>query len=298
MAGFHLSSRGEIDIPQNDPLVKMQFPNEPPDLRFPGALIALESVSFKYKGAKDTTLQGVSMAIHLGDRIGLVGANGTGKSTLVKLVVANDVNPAVPTNGTIMKHPRLRIGYYSQHATEELQQLGKSNVGLTALSHLIAHAGTDLPEPKARALLGGVGLPGRLASDVPLASLSGGQRVRLAIAKLMWSPPQLLVLDEVTTHLDADTIIALIDALKQFDGAILVVSHDRFFVRCVVQGEKVVRAGDDDAEDQDDSSDDEDDVKRRRVVYRMLKGNIKELPGGMAQYEEIASKSAKSSMGS
>lgn len=296
MAGYSLTNRAEIEIPQNNPLVQMSFPAVPPDLRFPGALVTFANVSFKYPKAKDKVLQDVSLAVHLGDRIGFAGANGSGKSTLVKLAIANENEPTAlqPTNGTITRHPRLRIGYFSQHTTEELEELGTSRPELTALSHLMEVAGADLPEPKARGLLSAMGLPGRIASDIPLGSLSGGQRVRLALAKLVWTPPQLLVLDEVTTHLDADTIFALIHTLKMFQGALIVVTHDRFFMRCVVEREKVVKRGDDDGSEDssDEEADEEVEETRRRVVYRIVKGAVKELPRGMAQYEEIAARSA------
>ena len=290
---FHLTSRSQIEIPRNDSLVKMTFPTTPPDLPFPGALVSLNDVSFRHCQAKNFTLQNVNFAIHLGDRVGLVGANGTGKSTLVKLAVGEAA--FAPTTGTVTRHPRLRIGYFSQHATEELEQLSSSDTGrsVTALSHLMEIAGGDLQESKARALLGGMGLPGRLASEVPIADLSGGQRVRLALAKLMWSPPQLLVLDEVTTHLDADTIVALVIALKKFAGAVLCVTHDRFFMRCAIEGQKISKPGEDEEDNASSDSDEEIEETRRRTVFRMFKGNIRELPRGMAQYEEIAGRSAE-----
>jgi len=296
LGGYHLTGRAEIDIPQNDPLVKMAFPSVPPDLRFPGALVTFLDVSFTYPKAKEPVLKNVSLAIHLGDRIGFAGANGSGKSTLVKLGIADEHKSSDlrPSSGSITKHARLRIGYFSQHITEELEELGASRPDLTTLSYLMEVAGPDLPESKARGLLSAMGMPGRVASDVRLGSLSGGQRVRLALAKLVWTPPQLLVLDEVTTHLDADTIVALINTLKGFQGALLVVTHDRFFMRSVVEGKKVVTRGDD---GDDEDSDEDDEVEeleeaRKRVVYRIVKGSVKELPGGMNQYEEIAARSA------
>src|SRR5690606_9923407 len=100
----------------------------------------------------------------------------------------------------------------------------------------------------------------------------------------IWSSPHLLILDEVTTHLDFDTIVGLVEALEDWKGALLVVTHDRYFMRCVVEGEP---ARDDDEEDEDSTK---DDVKPG-VVYRMLKaGKLKKLEGGMNQYEEIARK--------
>jgi ATPase subunit of ABC transporter with duplicated ATPase domains len=104
---------------------------------------------------------------------------------------------------------------------------------MTALGHIMDCIGDGAQEKDARAVLGGLGLHGPTVSDVPLVLLSGGQKVRVALAKLLWPPPQLLILDEVTTHLDADTILGLVMALKEYDGALLVVTHDRFFMRYV-----------------------------------------------------------------
>jgi ATP-binding cassette subfamily F protein 3 len=100
---------------------------------------------------------------------------------------------------------------------------------LTALRHVMDSGAEAIHEKDARQVLGGLGLHCHTVSDVPLVTLSGGQKVRVALAKLLWPPPQLLVLDEVTTHLDVDTILGLVLALRKYDGAILVVTHDRFF---------------------------------------------------------------------
>ena len=291
LAGYHTTSRAGIDIPQDDRQVKMSFPYQPPDLRFPGALLHIENLSFTYPEAKTPTLHSVNLAVHLGDRIGLVGANGTGKSTLVALAVGQDHGGLQTTAGVISRHPRLRLGYFSQHATEELGRIKETKGQVpTALSYLVAAAGGALSESKARSILGDMGLPGRLAADVPTVALSEGQRVRLALAELMWNPPQLLILDEITTHLDVDTIVVLIEALEAFEGAILCVTHDRFFMRCVVEDERPAPPNKE--EEVNVSSPKESADKLRRIVYRMVKGRIKELPGGMRQYAEIAQRAA------
>jgi len=121
-------------------------------------------------------LQDISLSIHMGDRIGIFGLNGSGKSTLVKLLVGE----TKPNSGTLTLHPRLKLGYYSQHAVEKLQELGVSDPDLTALALLLKEtASAEVDEGQVRALLGTLGLPGRLASDVPIRKLSGGQLVRL-----------------------------------------------------------------------------------------------------------------------
>lgn len=231
LGGYHLSRRAQIEVPEFDPPVKLGFPRQPPDLRFPGALVSLEKVSFAYPGRRAApVLVDVDLTIHPGERVGLAGLNGSGKSTLVALITGS----AAPTKGTVTRHPRALFGCFSQQSVEDLTALGAQRKELTALSHLMEHAGSDMTEKDARRMLGSVGLQGQIASDVPLALLSGGQKVRLALAKLLWPPPQLLILDEVTTHLDADTILGLVNAMREYDGAVLVVTHDRFFMRYVI----------------------------------------------------------------
>jgi ATP-binding cassette subfamily F protein 3 len=233
LGGYHLSNRAEIEVPDFDPPAQLAFPKQPPDLRFPGALANLEKVSFAYPGRKkNPILTDVDLTIHPGARIGLAGLNGSGKTTLVSLIMGGDDNQGlVPSSGTITRHARVRMGRFSQQSVEDISAIASSQAQLTALRHLMETAGPDIQEKDARGLLGGLGLQGQTVSDVPLVLLSGGQKVRVALAKLLWPPPQLLILDEVTTHLDSDSIMALVLALREYEGAVLVVTHDRFFMR-------------------------------------------------------------------
>ncbi|KAF2825101.1 ABC transporter ATP-binding protein uup-1 [Ophiobolus disseminans] len=235
LGGYHLTNRAEIEVPDFDPPTQLTFPNQPPDLRFPGALVNLEKVGFAYPGRKKVPiLTDVDLTIHPGCRIGLAGLNGSGKTTLVSLIIgAGDEGGLTPTSGTITRHARAKIGRFSQQTVEEISAIASSNPQLTALRHVMDVGGHEMQEKDARGLLGGLGLHGQTVSDVPLNLLSGGQMVRVALAKLLWPPPQLLILDEVTTHLDSNTIISLVVALKEYDGALLVVTHDRFFMRYV-----------------------------------------------------------------
>ena len=289
LGGFHNSARSNIEIPTLDPAVRISFPNNIADLRFPGALLSFEGVSFKYPNMRDVVLQEIDLIIHPGDRVGLVGLNGCGKSTLIQLAVASTDNThgLKPATGIITKHPRAQIGWFSQHAVEELGEIGRAGKHLTALAHLMKVADKPLTEQDGRVLLGSMGLHGKTVSDVPLHLLSGGQRVRLALAELLLAPPHLLILDEVTTHLDADTVVALIGALKTYQGAVLVVTHDRFFMRCVVEGQRLYGSpeGDDD--------DDEEEEGVFGTVYRISRARLGKLDGGMAQYEEIATKMSR-----
>jgi ATP-binding cassette subfamily F protein 3 len=246
LAGYHLSNRAEIEVPDFDPPAQLSFPRQPPDLRFPGSLVHLDKVSFTYPGKGRTpVLTDIDLTIHPGARVGLAGLNGSGKTTLVSLIIGSgDSEGLAPSSGTITRHARARIGRFSQQSVEDISAIASSNPQLTALRHLMEFAGSDVQEKDARRLLGGLGLHGHTVSDAPLMLLSGGQKVRVALAKLLWQPPQLLILDEVTTHLDSDTISSLVAALREYDGAILVVTHDRFFMRYVcVNGPREARYG-------------------------------------------------------
>lgn len=339
LPGYHLTARADIEVEQDERPVHIYLP-EPPDLRFPGALISLEKVSFRYPAASSSksggsrikstpnsnpmVLKDITLSVGMGDRIGIVGLNGCGKSTLIKLLV-EDTRPAA---GTLATHPRLRLGYYSQQAVEALQRLGTAEPELTALSLMMREASSssssssssDTAEMAAggedsggggegalRGLLGQLGLPGRLASDVPVRRLSGGQLVRLQLARLLRRRPHCLVLDEATTHLDYETVAALRAALRGWDGAVVLVSHDRWFVRGVVEGEL-----DEGEEDSDDASGSDEaggrggggdagmgavGAARRRIVYRLKAGSLTRLQGGVSDFEEVMEKRVRKLMG-
>lgn len=287
LVGYHLTARDEIDIPPDERAVAFIMP-EPLDLRFPGALVSLENASFRYpnstpqrtKTAQPLVLQDVNLTVHMGDRVGVLGLNGAGKSTLIKLLV----DQTKPTAGSVTAHPRLRMGYYSQHAVEALQALGRADPSLTALSLLAREVGDALDEGEVRGMLGALGLPWRTASDVPLTKLSGGQLVRCELARLLWPRPHLLVLDEVTTHLDYETVAAVREALRDWEGAVVLVSHDRWFMKGAVEG-----LVDEDDEEGDDVTDD-GEAPRRRTVYRLRAGKLTKLEDGTAEFERTVEK--------
>lgn len=276
--GFQNTLRAEIEVPTDEKGVEMVFPRAQ-ELPFPGSLISLEKASFRYNTKPKSTasaavLQDVELVVHMGDRIGIVGLNGSGKTTLINLLTGI----TKPTQGTASRHPRLQLGYYSQLAVEDLQEAGAVDRSLTALSLLLKDVEGALSEPEARALLGSLGLPGRVASDVPIRNLSGGQLVRLALSRIIWKSPHLLVLDEISTHLDFYTVSALIEALEDFEGAVVVVSHDRFLIRCGVQGESQTDTDREDSELQDAG-------ERRRIVYALKGGKLQGLAGGIQEFE-------------
>lgn len=279
--GKHITKHAEIEIPKEEQGVTITMPMAP-DLRFPGALVSLEDVSYRYSGKLPNVLQDISLSIHIGDRVGVVGLNGSGKSTLIKIAT----EMVRSTKGIVTRHPRLKLAYYSQNEVENLQALGRTDMTKTALGLLAAETAGEMNEQEMRGLLGSFGLQGRTASDVPISKLSGGQLVRLGLVRILWNHPNLLVLDEVTTHLDYRTVLALIDALSVWNGAILLVSHDRYLVRRVIEGEKH-----EDLEDEDDGRDRSEEPEMfRRAVYVLRDGKMKLQAAGISSFEKSLEK--------
>ncbi|KAI1119702.1 putative ABC transporter [Nemania abortiva] len=276
MAGFHVSKRAAIEIPPEESAVSMSLP-QASDLRFPGALVSLDHVTFSYSVRDPPVLRDVSLTVHMDSRIGIVGLNGSGKSTLVKLLT----DAIQPTKGAVSRHPRVRIGYYSQLVVEDLRASGMKNPDETALSTLAAAAGDAMDESDMRGLLASFHLVGQQASHVPLAKLSGGQLVRVALACIVWDHPHLLVLDEVTTHLDFYTVQALSRALREFDGAMVIVSHDRFFMKSVIEGIDNLPGG-----DSIDNEEEEGSVELQRSLHVLKKGKLSILEHGIQEFEE------------
>lgn len=281
LVGYHLSSRAEIEVPQDEKGATMSLPDAT-ELRFPGPLVSLEGVSFRYKKNDRIILDGVNLVVDIGDRVGILGLNGSGKTTVIRIL--NGQIP--PTQGKVTTHPRLKFAYYGQHSVEELQEHGRNEPAMTALSMLMAETDGSLNEGAVRGLLSSMGLQGRIASDVPVAKLSGGQLVRLALARIVWTAPQLLILDEITTHLDFHTVTALATALSSFNGAIILVSHDRFLIRSVIEGKRDTdHKLDEDFEGLEEEEEKEANA-RRRAVYVLKAGKLVEQGNGVDQFEQ------------
>jgi ATP-binding cassette, subfamily F, member 3 len=164
-------------------------------------------------------VDGVTLSVQNGQRIGLLGANGQGKSTLIKTLAG--VQP--PLSGTVRAGKGLQIGYFAQHQVETLRHDD------SPLAHL-ARLSPDTREQELRDFLGGFNFRGDMAS-ASIAPFSGGEKARLALALIIWQKPNLLLLDEPTNHLDLETRHALTMALAQFEGTLIVVSHDRHLLR-------------------------------------------------------------------
>ncbi|WP_141455733.1 ATP-binding cassette domain-containing protein, partial [Pseudoxanthomonas sp. z9] len=166
-------------------------------------------------------LHEVGFGLEAGDRIGLLGPNGAGKSTLVKTLVGE--LPLV--DGERSAHPDLRIGYFAQHTVESLHE------GLSPIDHF-RELSPDASTQSFRDFLGKWNFPGDRAFE-SVDGFSGGERARLALALIAWQQPNVLLLDEPTNHLDLEMREALAEALSDFDGAIVMVSHDRHLIGLV-----------------------------------------------------------------
>jgi ATP-binding cassette subfamily F protein 3 len=173
----------------------------------------------------------VRMTIERGARIGILGRNGAGKTTLIRTLVGE----LPPLGGELYVSRSVRVGYFAQQGLERLR--GDES----PLAHL-QRAAPDEREVVLRGFLGRFGLSGEDATRM-VGPMSGGEKARLALALLAWQKPQLLVLDEPTNHLDASTRDALTEALADFDGALLLVSHDRYLLRAAVDRFVIVRDG-------------------------------------------------------
>ncbi|MFD0725781.1 ABC-F family ATP-binding cassette domain-containing protein [Lysobacter brunescens] len=180
--------------------------------------------------APTTILHNVGFGLEAGDRIGLLGPNGAGKSTLVKSLVGE----LSLLSGERYAHPDLRIGYFAQHTVESLVE------GTSPIDHL-RELSPDSPTQAFRDFLGKWYFPGDRAFEV-IDGFSGGEKARLALALIAWRQPNVLLLDEPTNHLDLDMREALAEALSDFDGAIVMVSHDRHLIGLVC--DKFVRVAD------------------------------------------------------
>ncbi|MEI7804347.1 MAG: ABC-F family ATP-binding cassette domain-containing protein [Hyphomicrobiales bacterium] len=180
-------------------------------------IIALDDVSVGYEPGHPV-LDHLSLRIDNDDRIALLGSNGNGKSTLVKLIASR----LAPFGGTITRAEKLKVAYFAQHQLDELDAEGSPYDHVRELMK-------DAPEAKVRARAGSIGFSGQTA-DTKVNKLSGGEKARLMLGLATFNGPHLLILDEPTNHLDIDSRAALIDAINDYPGAVMLVSHDRYLL--------------------------------------------------------------------
>jgi ATP-binding cassette subfamily F protein 3 len=203
---------------------------EPTNL--PNPMLAISDASFGYlgeDGVETTILHNVSRSVLAGQRIGILGANGQGKSTLVKTIART----MAPLAGTITEGKGLQIGYFAQ---QELDVLRPQENPLEHMIRLARELGPNSREPSReqdlRSYLGSFNFSGDMVKQ-SVGSMSGGEKARLVLAMIVWQRPNLLLLDEPTNHLDLATREALSMALNEFEGTVMLVSHDRALLRAV-----------------------------------------------------------------
>ena len=208
-------------------------------LSAPNPLLVMENVNAGYRiEDKDdysitekVIVSNITFSLQIGQRIGLLGVNGAGKSTLIK-TIAEEIAPLC---GEFVSGKGLNIGYFAQHQVEMLRH------DESPLWHLVKIAPTTR-EQELRNFLGGFNFPGEMVTS-KIAPFSGGEKARLALALIVWQRPNLLLLDEPTNHLDLETREALTMALAQFEGTLVVVSHDRHLLRATTDQFIIVADG-------------------------------------------------------
>jgi ATP-binding cassette subfamily F protein 3 len=198
-------------------------------LRAPNPLLVLEDVAAGY-GDK-AVLQKITFSLQSEQRYGLLGVNGAGKSTFIKTIAG----AITPLSGTVTVNKGLSVGYFAQHQLEMLDDAASPLLHMRRIS-------PETREQELRNFLGGFNFPGDMAIG-PIATFSGGEKARLALALIVWQRPNLLLLDEPTNHLDLETREALTVALAQYEGTLVLVSHDRHLLRATTDQFLIVSEG-------------------------------------------------------
>ncbi|MGY8986657.1 MAG: ABC-F family ATP-binding cassette domain-containing protein [Sphingomonadales bacterium] len=222
-----LERMSPIASASTDQTVTFNFPNPGP---LSPPLLTLDNVSVGYEPG-NPILSGLDIYIDMDDRIALLGQNGNGKSTFAKLLS----NKLKLDSGQLSKSRVLKIGYFAQHQLDELHS------GQTPFDHMQELMPDILPS-KVRAQLGAFGFSADKA-DRDVATLSGGEKARLLFSLMSRNAPHLMILDEPTNHLDVDSREALIQALNAYDGAIILITHDRHLIEATAERLWVVEGG-------------------------------------------------------
>ena len=219
---------GPIATVPIDEKINFNFPS--PEL-LASPIETLDEVSVGYPGGP-IVLHKLDLRIDMEDRIALLGQNGNGKSTFIRLISQR----LEPREGKLKKTPKLKVGYFSQDQEEGL------DFEASPFDHMSIAMGAGIPEHKIRAQLGRFGFS-RDRANLKVGVMSGGEKTRLLLALATRSAPHLLLLDEPTNHLDMDARASLVDAINDFEGAVVLVSHDTHLVKMVADQLWVVEKG-------------------------------------------------------
>ncbi|WP_132255553.1 ABC-F family ATP-binding cassette domain-containing protein [Methylobacterium segetis] len=194
------------------PVIHLPSPERP----LSPPIVAMERVQAGYSDR--IVLSGLNLSLAPDDRVALLGANGNGKSTFCKLIGGR----LPPLAGEMKRSSKMEVAYFAQHQLDEL------NPAESAYAHVRARM-PDVPEARARAATARLGFPANKA-DTPVSQLSGGEKARLLMGLAAFNGPHLLILDEPTNHLDIESRQALVEAINDYEGAVILVSHDRFLI--------------------------------------------------------------------
>ncbi len=212
----------------DDPVAPFDFPS--PQRRMAPPIVRMIDMAAGYEQGKPI-LKGVNLNIDPDDRIGILGRNGAGKSTLAKILC----DKLDPIDGFRRKHKKLEIAFFAQHQIDVLSP------DVSAYQHVLELM-PDATEAQRRARLARFGLP-QSRQETPAKSLSGGEKARLLFNLITFEGPHLLILDEPTNHLDMDSRAELINAINTYEGAVILISHDRYLIEACVDRLWLVEGG-------------------------------------------------------
>jgi ATP-binding cassette, subfamily F, member 3 len=210
-----------VVMPGEEEEFSFSFP-EPGALTGSHGAIQICDVSFKYPGTERYLFRHMDFNVNMQSRICLLGPNGAGKSTIMKMLIGENI----ATEGEVRRSQKIRIGYFAQHHVETLV------LWRTPLEHMKVLF-PDSAMPELRGHLTKLGVKNDQALR-PINTLSGGQKSRVALAAITYARPHILMLDEVSNHLDIESIDAIIAALNEFSGGVLLITHDARLISAVV----------------------------------------------------------------
>jgi len=218
-----------LEPPRTDKVLMFKFPQI--EKKLEGYVCRMTNVEFKYPNMEQMLLKNLSFQLDMDSRVGMIGANGVGKTTLVKLIMGQ----LEPLEGECLRNRQARIALFTQYHMDQL------NLEQSAVQFICERFADDelMKQHKdkiqfARQQLGRFQLTGQQHTQ-EMKYLSGGQKSRVAFCVATWSMPHFLIMDEPTNHLDMDTIDSLTEAIKEFQGGVLVISHDQYFLANVAR---------------------------------------------------------------